>query len=299
MKSRILKGIVPVLNTPLLEDHSIDTKGLKNLVDFLIEKGAGGFWALGTGSEDMNLTFEKRLKVARTVSKANAGRVPVILGAAFYAWEDCLQFLKETRDLDIDGYHVMCYHTLLGYDQVEWFYQNLADKCEKPLWMYSSANYGRFLTPEFVKRLKHHPNIQGIKYSTKNSLDIAKVIMLADDNFQVMSSVATTLLSCLSLGVKAHTTSIAGCLPEMLVNIYNLFVKGEMDQALEEQQNLIRFLGELPKKARQDNFFLAAEEKYILSLRGVCNEYTSSYYRDLNKEEKIKVKEILKKFNII
>ncbi len=299
MENSQLRGIIPVLNTPLLEDGSIDHEGLRRLVEFLVNKGVGGFWALGTSSEDMNLSFEKRLEIARTVSETNAGRLPIVLGAAFYALEDILEFIKEAQDLEIHAFHVMCYHTLLGFDRVEWLYKYIADKCPKPLWMYSSVNYGRSLSPEFVEKLKEHPNIQGVKFSTKNVLDVSKVIMLADEDFQVMSSVATTLYTSLCLGVKAHTTSIASCLPEILLNIYRLFNSGNREEALKEQLRLIKFLSALPKGPHTDNFFQAAEEKYILSLRGICDEYVTSYYRELTEEEKRHIRKLLMTYEIL
>lgn len=293
------KGILPVLSTPLNKDGSIDAEGLKNLVEFLIKKGAVGFWALGTGSEDMNLSFQKRIEVARIVSEKNAGRIPILLGSSFYAFEDTLSFIDETNSFEIDGYHFMVYHNLLGLDRVEWLYRYIAEYSSKPIWMYSSANYGRWLPPEFVYKLRRHSNIVGIKYSTSNTVHAAKVIMMHDDDFQVITSVATTLLSSLSMGSKACTTSIASCLPEILVKIYNLYQNGDMVNAYLEQKKLIQFLSEFPKKLREDNFFQAAEEKYILSLRGICKEYTSSYYRDLNNDEKDKVNNLLTKYQVI
>jgi 4-hydroxy-tetrahydrodipicolinate synthase len=296
--SQPLTGIIPVLSTPILKDGSIDEKGLGRLVEFLISKGAGGFWALGTGSEDMNLSFGKRIQVARIISEVNAGRVPILLGAAFYALEDTLKFINETHDLKIDAFHIMVYHPLLGDDRVEWFYRHIADNSPKPLWMYSSANYGRSVSPQIAAKLRKHPNIQGIKFSTKNTVDIAKVIMLADENFQVITAVAATLYACLCMGVKAHTTSIASCLPEILTNIYDLFQAGKREEALSEQQRLIKFLDALPKGPRKDNFFQAAEEKYILSLREISQEYTTSYYRDLTEQEKTKVRKALMRYKM-
>lgn len=299
MKTSKIKGIIPVLTTPLEKDGSIDEKGLIKLIDFLIEKRAAGFWALGTGSEDMNLTYAKRIQVARIVAETNAGRVPVLLGTSFYALEDALSFIEETSSLDINGYHFLVYHNLLGLNRVEWLYRHLAEKSPKPIWMYSSANYGRWLPPDFVEKLKEHPNIAGIKYSTSNIVHASKVIAMDDDEFQVITSVATTLLSALSMGSKACTTSIASCLPEILIKIYLLYKEGNMKNALLEQKKLNEFLSRLPKQLREENFFQAAEEKYILSLRGICQEYTTSYYKDLEENEKESVQHLLKEYNLL
>lgn len=294
---REIKGIVPVLTTPLNKDGSVDESALARIIEFLISKRVGGFWALGTGSEDMNLSFDRRLKIARIVSETNSGRLPIILGASFYATDDIIDFIKETQELKIDAFHVMVYHNLLGLDRVEWLYNFVADKSPKPVWIYSSANYGRALPPEIVDRIKTHPNIKGVKYSTKNALDIAKVVTMADDEFQVITAVASILYTCLCLGVKAHTTSLASCLPEPLVEIYDLFQTGDREKALEKQMRFVNFLEMLPRRLRNDNFFQAAEEKFILHLRKLCNEYTTSYYSDVSDDEKIHIRNILKDFD--
>lgn len=292
-----IKGIVPVLTTPLNKDGSVDTSALARIIEFLISKRVGGFWALGTGSEDMNLSFAQRLKIAHVVSETNSGRLPIILGATFYATDDVLEFIKETHKLEIDAFHLMVYHNLLGFDRVEWLYNFVADNSPKPIWIYSSANYGRSLSPEIVARIKIHPNIKGVKYSTKNALDIAKVVMMADQEFQVITAVGSILYSCLCLGVKAHTTSLASCLPEPLVEIYDLFQAGDRDNALKKQMKFVSFLERLPHRLRNDNFFQAAEEKYILHLRKLCNEYTTSYYSDVSDDEKVSIQNALKDFN--
>jgi dihydrodipicolinate synthase/N-acetylneuraminate lyase len=84
-----------------------------------------------------------------------------------------------------------------------------------------------------------------------------------------------------------------------MIAIYDLFQSGEYDAALKEQHKLIDFLDALPKGARKDNFLTAAEEKYILSSRGICQEYTTSYYRDLTEAEKNSVTKALTTYEMI
>ena len=92
---REIKGIIPVLTTPVNRDGTVDESGLKQVIDFLLSQSIGGLWALGTSSEDMNLTFRQRLGIAQLISETNKGRVPILLGASFYAMEDILEFIKQ------------------------------------------------------------------------------------------------------------------------------------------------------------------------------------------------------------
>jgi 4-hydroxy-tetrahydrodipicolinate synthase len=296
---RQLKGVIPVVQTPVHRDGAVDTESLTRLIEFLNGTGVGGYWALGTGSEDMNLSFEKRLTVARTITKANAGRLPLILGSSFFAMDDILAFMDATKNLEFDAYHVMPYHPLLGLDGMEKFYKDIADRAPKPLWMYTSANWCRAFPPEFFEKLKGHKNIAGVKFSSSRTTDQIKVIGLAEKDFQVITAVASQFIMVLGVGVAASTTSQAGALPEPLLEIYNLYQQGRRDEALVAQRKFNDFQGRMPKRAKAWNFLTGADEKYILSLRGICQPYMTSYYTELNEEEQAQVRKALDEFGYL
>jgi dihydrodipicolinate synthase/N-acetylneuraminate lyase len=296
---RELKGVIPVVQTPFHSDGSIDQEGLVRLVEFLVDAGVGGLWVLGTNSEDMNLSFAKRLEVARTVTKTNRGRLPLVLGSGFFCMDDILAFMDAARGLEFDAYHVMPYHPLMGLDGIEKFYRDIADHAAKPLWMYTSANWCRPFPPEFYGRLKDHSNIAGVKFSTSRTTDLIEVANLAERDFQVVTAIAKQLLMTLSIGIAGSTSSLAGALPEPLIEIYQLYKAGRHDAALAAQRRLNAFLSRMPKRPRSWNFLPAAEEKYILSLRGICCPYMSSYYTALNEEEQAQVRAALAEFGYL
>lgn len=298
-KCRQLKSVIPVVQTPVHEDGSVDTEASVRLIQYLTKTGVGGFWVLGTGSEDMNLSFEKRLTVARAMTEANAGKLPLILGAGFFCMDDILAFIDATKDLEFDAYHVMPYHPVMGLDGVEKFYRDIADYAPKPLWMYTSGNWCRYFPPEFVGRLKRHPNIAGIKFSSSRTTDQINVIGMAEPDFQVITAVATQFVMVLSVGVAASTTSLAGALPEPLLEIYNLWKSGKHKEALAAQHKFNAFQTRLPKRAKEWNFLTGAHEKYILSLRGICKPCMTSYYTELNDEEQAQMRAALEEFGYL
>jgi 4-hydroxy-tetrahydrodipicolinate synthase len=293
IETRPVRGIVPVVSTPLTAEEDIDVTALERLINFLNTKNIGGLWILGTGSEDMNLSFAKRIKVAQTACEANGGKTPLLLGAGFFAMEDIFDFINETKDLEFDAYHVMPYNPKLSLDRLDWFYRHIADNCPKPLWMYTSGNWSKPVTPAFVANLKPHPNIAGIKFSNRDTVAVTGVAGLADEEFQVITAVASQLYACLSMGSKGHTSSLSCCLPEPMIDIYELYVQGKYEESLAAQRRFNIFLQELSKNTKKDNFLQAADEKYILKLRGICNEYVTSYYRQVDEGEKERIRELL------
>ncbi len=290
---RKLEGVIPVLLTPMTKEGEVDETSLSNLVEYLNEKKIGGFWVLGTGAEDMSLTYKQRLRVAETVSEANNGKSPIILGSSFFSMRDSMDFMKDTAHLNFDAYHVMPYHPLLSLDRIEWMYKKLADHAERPLWMYTSANWCRFIPPEFIENMMSYPNIAGVKFSTSNAVHTEKVIGMANDEFQVLTAVVRTFYASLCLGVKGGTTVEACPFIDPIVSLYEQFVAGDLNKALETQQKLNRLLESMPKGPGQDNFLRVAEGKYILSKKGICKEYMSGYYRELTPKEKCEIDKVL------
>lgn len=290
---RKLEGVIPVLLTPLTKGGEIDEPALGRLVEYLNTKNIGGFWVLGTGAEDMDLTYRQRLRVVETVVEANAGKSPLVVGAGFFALRDSMDFMNDTAHLDFDAYHVMPYHNLLSLDRIEWLYKKLADHAQKPLWMYTSANWCRFIPPEFVEKMKGYPNIAGVKFSTSNAMHTEKVIAMADENFQVITAVVRTFYASLCLGVKGGTTVEACPFVNPIVDIYEKFMSGDMKAALAAQRRLNRVLEKMPEEPGKDNFLKVAEGKYILSKKGVCEPYMSGYYRELTTQEERQIDDIL------
>ena len=62
-----LKGIVVPIVTPFDEAGHVDTEALKNLCEFLIEKGVHGLYPCGTTGEAVLLTTEERKLIAKVV----------------------------------------------------------------------------------------------------------------------------------------------------------------------------------------------------------------------------------------
>jgi 4-hydroxy-tetrahydrodipicolinate synthase len=296
---RSVEGVVPVLVTPLTAGGDVDEAALERLVEFLIDRGVGGFWVLGTNSEDMNLSFRKRLTVAKRVTATVKSRVPVLLGCSFFALEDSLEFIEATKNLELDAYHFMPYHPLYSLDRLEWHYRAIADKAPKPLWGYSSANWCRAVPPEFYERIKGHPNVAGVKFSSNNTVQCTKAISLEEPGFQILTAVVACFHSNLALGVRGTTTSLACAVPEAIIGQYKAFREGRIKESLEMQRRFNAFQDALPKTLKADNFLPGAAEKYILSLRGICEPHMTSYYRAANEAEQAEIRAALTKYRML
>ena len=240
----------------------------------------------------MHINLADRVYIAKTVSEVNNGRVPLIVGAGCFNPKDALIFFDRTVKLRFDAYHVIPYHSILGLDRYNWFYRYLADRCPKPLFMYMSKNWSKHLPVDLIDDLSFHPNISGIKYSSR---DIAELMLLAQvdrDNFRVISAGTEIFYSCMSMGIWAHTTTFASAFPEHFVRIYEYAKDGKWDAAREGQFVINDLFNSLKLRSKQQNFLGSAAEKYILKLRGLCQEYMSLGFESVGRDEKLQIEQL-------
>ena len=286
----ILEGIVPVLITPLDKKLNIDIQSLKKIIGYINSYNPCAFWANGTGSEDMSLSFNKRILLTKKICDFNKKKIPIISGCSFYSFDDTFEFLKKTRKMDISGYHYLPYNNMISLSNLSLLYKDIAKYSSKPVWLYTSANWYKYISPDFIDNLKRFKNIAGVKYSTSNIVDMQLVQSLADKRFQVISAVAKTLYSCLSLGVKASTTVEAFTYPKLINAIRKNYIKGNLEKSYLLQKRLNFLINEIPKISASHNFLKVAEIKYLLSKKGLCKKFVSKPYRSV---EGIKEKKLL------
>lgn len=81
--SGIPSGVWPVMLTPFNSDNSIDWAAFDELVDWYIDSGSSGLFAVCQSSEMFQLSEEERLALAKRAVERAAGRVPVVAGGTF------------------------------------------------------------------------------------------------------------------------------------------------------------------------------------------------------------------------
>jgi dihydrodipicolinate synthase/N-acetylneuraminate lyase len=291
-----LKGIVPVLVSPMTSTGEPDIEGINKLVNSLIDAGVGGFWALGSTGEDINIGYKERLIFAKEFASATDNNIPLITGTGECNVDNILRFLDEIPSLNIAGIHVLYFDPKQSDKQMISEMIRLADNSEYPVWLYHNPKRGKPVSVNTIKELRDHNNIVGMKVGGYSLTEMTQALMLETDSFQVIGAGGGQFFTMLSLGASAHTSSDSCCWPEEFVNMYKLFNDGKLKEARELQFKLIKLNQSYPRTAFLDNGESSAEEKFILSLKDICQEYVSSAYRVLDKDERNGIKNALKNY---
>jgi 2-dehydro-3-deoxy-D-pentonate aldolase len=73
----LLRGIIPPVVTPLVNDNEMDEQGLENLINHILEGGVHGIFLLGTTGEATSLRYKFREKFIMQACALVNKKVPV------------------------------------------------------------------------------------------------------------------------------------------------------------------------------------------------------------------------------
>ena len=94
----------PTMVTPFQEDLSIDYEALEQLVEWYIDKGVSGLFAVCQSSEMHQLSLKERIELSSAVIKFTDGRIPVISsGHISISPLDQIEEIKAIADTGVDA----------------------------------------------------------------------------------------------------------------------------------------------------------------------------------------------------
>ena len=288
----VLHGIVPVTVTPMNEDGSPDGKGHEKFIEYLLKYPIGGLWAIGSAGESFLMTYENRLATAKMLAELVNGRTPILMGAADQAMSNIFKFFEQTADLDIAGYHVIPTDLHMNHGALMRFYLPLAERSPKPLWLYHNTWRGPALLPESVRELAQHPNVAGMKAGGFSLIELIRFSNMDSEDFQVIGAGGGQTIQLLSMGLKAHTASPASCFPDIFCELYSLWEKGKVFEAIAVQKRFLKLWSKIP--VPPENSETSAHEKGVLEAMGICQRHVSQHFRPMTDEEMHTIRKVLK-----
>jgi 4-hydroxy-tetrahydrodipicolinate synthase len=78
MKNTFPGGEWPTMLTPFTKSGEVDYKALEQLIEWYLQNGVSGLFAVCQSSEMFQLSLEERVGIARFTKEKVNGRVPVI-----------------------------------------------------------------------------------------------------------------------------------------------------------------------------------------------------------------------------
>ncbi|MFN7025369.1 MAG: dihydrodipicolinate synthase family protein [Pseudorhizobium sp.] len=152
-----MQGIFPVVITPFTSSNTIDWEGYGRLIEWYLEHGSSGLFAVCQSSEMVHLSLEERRDLARFTVEQVAGRVPVVAsGHVSEAMEDQKTELQTIADTGVDAVVLVTNRLAAANEDGAAFQARMDDilcalPLDMPLGLYECpAPYRRLLTDDEV-----------------------------------------------------------------------------------------------------------------------------------------------------
>lgn len=235
-----VNGIIVPMLTPMNHDESINYGEIDNQVERFIDNGIHGIFCLGTNGEFYALSYEEKLKVIERTVKASNGRVPIYAGTGCITTEETIKLTKEAENLGVDAVSVVTpYYAAMDQKQIYEHFKKIANSTKLPIILYNiPARTGLSIEANTVKRLSEIENIIGVKDSSGNFSNTLNYLNNVPEGFAVLAGNDALILWTLMAGGAGAIAGCANVAPKNLVEIYENFIKGDIEEAKTAQKKI-------------------------------------------------------------
>ena len=227
-------GIIPPLTTPFTADGRIYEEGLRQLVDFQIEKGSHGLFVCGTYGSGPLMTVEERMKVLEIVCDQAGGRITVIAHVGTASTRQSAGLARHAENTGVDCIAAIppyYYH----HDErgVTAYFRSLVESVQLPVYVYNNPKTsGVAITPGLLRRLAD-VGVAGVKDSAFSYIDFTHFILAMEDRpeFRLIAGTEGIALPAWMAGAKGCVSGLANAFPEIMIDLWNLFEAGNYVEA--------------------------------------------------------------------
>lgn len=222
--------------TPFHADGKIDWDNYKKLIEFWISGKVEYLVVLGTTGESATVYGDDKQQVFSFVSKAVAGRLPLVAGIGGY---DTNEVLHGFKTFDLSGYDAILsvspYYSKPNQEGLFQYYKTLSDNAPLPIMMYNvPGRTGQNITAETQLRIAREcKSVFATKEASGNFDQIMQIIKYKPADFMVISGDDGITLPMIALGAEGVTSVVANAYPKGFSDMVRLCLDGKFAEARE------------------------------------------------------------------
>ena len=235
-------GTGVALVTPFNSDLSLDHKALTNIVNYNIDKGTDYLVICGTTAESVTLTKQEKKDVIATISEANNGRIPMVLGIGGNNTALIVEEIKSTDLSNIDAIlSVSPYYSKPTQEGIYQHFKAISEASPVDVILYNvpgrtSKNIEVGTTLRLANDFK---NVIGVKEAGNNMAQYYELIKNKPKGFLVISGDDDLALGVTLAGGAGVISVIGQAFPKEFSNMIRLGLKGEAQAAYELHYKLM------------------------------------------------------------
>jgi 4-hydroxy-tetrahydrodipicolinate synthase len=236
-----IRGIIPPVATPMQANEDLDLPRLKWFIDHLLSNGVHGIFVLGTNSEFYALDENEKQQVIATAVEHVRGRAPVYAGTGAETTREAVRLTRMAEKEGADGVSVITpYFISPSQQEIYDHYRRIAESTKLPVILYNNPGTcgGVKIDVDTCARLAQIANIAGIKDSSGDLQNTGELIRAVPERFSVLMGRDTLIFPALMFGAQGAVPATGNIAPRLLVDIYEKFVKGDIEGSKAAQLKL-------------------------------------------------------------
>jgi 4-hydroxy-tetrahydrodipicolinate synthase len=231
-----LQGIFAPNMVPLDKEGRIDEPGLRNYVDWLIERGVHGLYPNGSTGEFLRFTPHERRRIIEIIVDQTAGRVPVLAGAAEANVRETIAACEHYHSLGVRAVAIVSpYYYRLSPDNVYAYFREIGRNTPVDVTLYNIPMFASPIDVPTIQRLSEEcERIVAIKDSSGDVAQMMRMIEAIRPNrpdFSFMTGWDAVLMPMLLIGADGGTNVTSGVAPELTKKLYEAAVAHDADEA--------------------------------------------------------------------
>ena len=232
MQSFIGTGVALV--TPFKKDFSVDVEALARIVNHVVEGGVEYLVVLGTTAESVTLSQDEKELVIDTIIKANAGRLPLVLGVGGNNTHKVVEELK-TRDFSHFSaiLSVSPYYNKPTQEGIYQHFKAVAEASPIPVILYNvpGRTASNMLPSTVIRIANDFKNVIGIKEAAGDIVQAMKLIQTKPEGFLVISGDDMITLPMVLAGGAGVISVIGEGFPKEFSEMVRLGLQRKVDEA--------------------------------------------------------------------
>lgn len=226
----IFRGVWPALVTPSNADKTVNTDGIRTLIDYLIDKQVDGFYVGGTTGEGIFMPVSQRKILAETVLSHVNGRVPIILHVGAISINDAIDLAQHGQQHGAVGISSIIPPMYTSLETIVPYYKQLAASVGNLPFISYLLN-PTLDSVAFMQQLMDIPNLAGAKYTGPNMYEFREVLTLGDGKWTMFSGMDEQCLYATMMGATGAIGSTVNIMPGVYRQIHSLVEAGQFDEA--------------------------------------------------------------------
>ncbi len=244
----VFKGAGVAIVTPMHEDGSVNYEKMGELIEMQIAGGTDAIIVCGTTGESSTLSNEEHLDVIRYTIEKTAKRIPVIAGAGSNCTESAIYLSREAEKLGADALlHVTPYYNKATQEGLKKHFSQIAASVSIPIILYNvPSRTGCNILPETLAWLSENvENIVGVKEASGDIAQVAKLMSLVGEDFELYSGNDGDIVPILSLGGRGVISVLSNVAPRQTHEITQAWFDGDVKKSCELQLQAIELVNAL------------------------------------------------------